>query len=68
MKFPDSLTDWMRSYNYVNDDDSVIAACTDANGNRTRVTYPSSRVVTYTFDFADRPLSAVSGATTYVSG
>jgi len=40
---------------------------TDANGNRTRVTYPSGRIVTYTYDFADRPLSAVSGGTTYVS-
>ena len=45
----------------------TVSFGTDANGNRTRVTYPSSRVVTYTFDFADRPLSAVSGATTYVS-
>jgi len=39
----------------------------DANGNRTGFTYPSGRQVTYGFDFADRPLSASSGATTYVS-
>jgi YD repeat-containing protein len=38
----------------------------DANGNRSRVTYPSGRVVDYTFDFADRPFSASSGATSYV--
>lgn len=29
----DSLVDWMRSYNYVNDDDSVVAVCTDSHGN-----------------------------------
>jgi RHS repeat-associated protein len=40
----------------------------DANGNRNSITYPSGRVVTYVFDFADRPLSAASGATSYVSG
>ena len=40
----------------------------DANGNRNSVTYPSGRIVTYVFDFADRPLSATSGATSYVSG
>jgi RHS repeat-associated protein len=40
----------------------------DPNGNRSSITYPSGRVVTYAFDFADRPLSAASGATSYVSG
>lgn len=39
----------------------------DANGNRTRVTYPSGREVTYTFDSVDRPVSASSATTTYVS-
>jgi RHS repeat-associated protein len=40
----------------------------DGNGNRTRITYPSTRVVNYTFDFADRPLTAAaSGGATYVS-
>jgi RHS repeat-associated protein len=39
----------------------------DANGNRGGITYPSGRQVTYTFDFADRPFSAASGATTYVA-
>ena len=27
----------------------------DANGNRTTIAYPSKRVVTYAYDFADRP-------------
>jgi YD repeat-containing protein len=40
----------------------------DPNGNRTSLTYPSGRVVTYTFDYADRPLTAASGSTTFVSG
>jgi len=39
----------------------------DANGNRSSITYPSGRVVNYTFDHADRPSSATSGTTTYVS-
>jgi RHS repeat-associated protein len=42
----------------------------DGNGNRTRVTYPSARIVNYTFDFADRPISANSTtpvARTFVS-
>ncbi len=39
----------------------------DPNGNRTKIVYPSGRVVTYTFDHADRPYSAVSGATAIVS-
>jgi RHS repeat-associated protein len=39
----------------------------DAAANRTSITYPSGRIVTYGFDFADRPQSAASGATTFVS-
>ncbi|HEX7155337.1 MAG TPA: RHS repeat-associated core domain-containing protein [Thermoanaerobaculia bacterium] len=39
----------------------------DANGNRSLIGYPSGRTVNYTFDFADRPYSASSGATTYVA-
>jgi YD repeat-containing protein len=39
----------------------------DANGNRSGITYPSGRQVTYGFDYADRPLSVSSGSTTYVS-
>jgi RHS repeat-associated protein len=39
----------------------------DANGNRTSITYPSTRVVTFAYDFADRPLSATSRATSIVS-
>ena len=39
----------------------------DANGNRTSITYPSGRVVTYGFDFADRPSTASSGGSSLVS-
>ncbi|HEV7570810.1 MAG TPA: carboxypeptidase regulatory-like domain-containing protein [Thermoanaerobaculia bacterium] len=39
----------------------------DANGNRSSITYPSGRVVTYTFDFADRALSAASAGTNFVT-
>lgn len=39
----------------------------DANGNRSIIGYPSSRVVGYTFDFADRPASASSAGMTYVA-
>jgi RHS repeat-associated protein len=38
----------------------------DANANRSGITYPSGRQVSYTFDFANRPYSAASGTTTYV--
>jgi RHS repeat-associated protein len=43
----------------------------DGNGNRTSITLPSGRVLTYAFDYADRP-NSVSGTysgspTTYVS-
>ncbi len=37
----------------------------DPNGNRTMVTYPSGRVVDYTFDFADRPLTAAASEPSY---
>lgn len=39
----------------------------DANGNRASIRYPSLRIVSYNFDFADRPQSASSGGTTFVS-
>jgi len=39
----------------------------DADGNRASITYPSGRVVTYTFDFADRAQSASSGGTNFVT-
>src|SRR5204863_9033602 len=39
----------------------------DAAGNLTRITYPSGRIVDYTFDYANRPLSAVSGTTNLVT-
>lgn len=38
----------------------------DVNGNRSSIGYPSGSTVAYTFDFADRPLSA-AGTATYVS-
>ena len=45
----------------------TVAYAYDANGNRVQLAYPSGREVTYGFDFADRPISAASGATTYVA-
>ena len=39
----------------------------DAAGNRSRITYPSGRVVAYSFDYAGRPVGATTGATTLVS-
>ncbi|HET7436021.1 MAG TPA: RHS repeat-associated core domain-containing protein [Thermoanaerobaculia bacterium] len=39
----------------------------DADGNRSRITYPSGRSVDYTFDYADRPLTASVGTATLVS-
>src|SRR2546430_7026636 len=39
----------------------------DADGNRTTVTYPSSFAVNYTYDFANRQIAVLSGATTWVS-
>jgi RHS repeat-associated protein len=39
----------------------------DAAGNRTRIQYPSGRIVDYTFDRASRPISATAGTTSIVS-
>ncbi|HEX3126417.1 MAG TPA: carboxypeptidase regulatory-like domain-containing protein [Thermoanaerobaculia bacterium] len=39
----------------------------DANGNRSGITYPSGRQVTYGFDFADRPLTAAAGPVSLVT-
>jgi RHS repeat-associated protein len=39
----------------------------DGNGNRITQTLPSARVLTYTFDYADRPQSVASTTATYVS-
>ena len=39
----------------------------DANGNQTKVVYPSGRVVDTTFDYAARPYLATSGSTAIVS-
>ncbi|MBV8365331.1 MAG: hypothetical protein JO194_02430 [Candidatus Eremiobacteraeota bacterium] len=39
----------------------------DYNGNRNSLTYPDSSVVSYGFDWADRPISAAGGSNTYVS-
>ena len=35
----------------------------DPNGNRASITYPDGRVVSYTYDFADRPQSATHSGT-----
>ncbi|HEX3529965.1 MAG TPA: carboxypeptidase regulatory-like domain-containing protein, partial [Thermoanaerobaculia bacterium] len=40
----------------------------DADGNRSGITYPSGRQVTYGYDFADRPVSAAAGSTPLVTG
>jgi RHS repeat-associated protein len=39
----------------------------DKNGNLNKIRYPSGRLVSYAFDFADRPLSADSSGATYIS-
>ena len=39
----------------------------DADGNRSRIVYPSGRVVDYGFDFASRPMSAITGETMLVT-
>ena len=39
----------------------------DADGNRSGIIYPSGRQVTYTYDFADRPLTASAGTTSLVT-
>jgi RHS repeat-associated protein len=39
----------------------------DANANRASMTYPSGRLVNFTYDVADRPISEASSSTTYVS-
>jgi len=44
-----------------------MAYAYDNNANVATLTYPSARVVTYSYDFADRAASAMSGSTTYVA-
>ncbi len=39
----------------------------DKNGNRSSITYPDAKVISYGFDFADRPNSIKNGAATLVS-
>ncbi|HEV8436077.1 MAG TPA: DUF6531 domain-containing protein, partial [Thermoanaerobaculia bacterium] len=39
----------------------------DTEGNRTSMTYPSGRIVTYTYDLAGRQISAASGGTSLAS-
>ncbi|HEX7152948.1 MAG TPA: RHS repeat-associated core domain-containing protein [Thermoanaerobaculia bacterium] len=39
----------------------------DADGNRSAIVYPSGRTVTYTHDWAGRPLTAYDGATALVT-
>src|SRR6202140_2706299 len=44
-----------------------LAYTFDKNGNQNQLTYPDAKVITFGFDFADRPISAKRGSTTYVS-
>ena len=39
----------------------------DHDGNRSSISYPSGRIVNYTFDFADRPQTAASDGSNLVS-
>jgi RHS repeat-associated protein len=39
----------------------------DANGNRAKLGYPSGTTATYTFDFADRPLTTTVGTTPIIT-
>lgn len=39
----------------------------DNNGNRSSITYPDGKIITYGFDYADRPSSVKNGASTLVS-
>lgn len=39
----------------------------DGNGNENSTTYPDAKVITHTFDWADRPITAKQGSTTFVS-
>jgi YD repeat-containing protein len=39
----------------------------DANGNRSSITYPSGRIVAYSFDHADRPVAATNNGAAIVS-
>ncbi|HEX8616343.1 MAG TPA: hypothetical protein VF911_02045, partial [Thermoanaerobaculia bacterium] len=45
----------------------VTAFGHDANGNRSTVTYPSGRVVSFTHDYAGRPATAASGGVSLVT-
>jgi RHS repeat-associated protein len=45
----------------------VSAHSYDTEGNRTSMTYPSGRIVTYTYDLAGRQISAASGGTSLAS-
>jgi len=64
---------WTRLGQLAREDKSVAGAIWsssfqyDRAGNRTEVGYPSGRQVSYGFDFAGRPTSAVTGGMTLVS-
>jgi YD repeat-containing protein len=75
-----SMSDPTGSTSYVHDRRGLLLAETktidsavyttmfgyDADGNRSRITYPSGRIVDYTFDFASRPVTATTGQTPLV--
>jgi len=48
-------------------DDFALAFGYDADGNRSRIVYPSGRVADYTFDFANRPVSVSVAGTPVVT-
>jgi RHS repeat-associated protein len=39
----------------------------DGNGNENSTTYPDAKIITHTFDWADRPITTKQGSTTFVS-
>lgn len=47
--------------------DLALTFGNDADGNRSRISYPSGSVALYTFDFAGRPLSLTAGGTSFVT-
>jgi YD repeat-containing protein len=39
----------------------------DSDGNRTSITYPTQNVVSYTYDFAGRPITSAAGTLSFIS-
>src|SRR6202171_6429893 len=49
------------------DVDYVTTFAYDADGNRTSLGYPSGQVVSYSYDFAGRPVTASSASNTFIT-